>query len=100
MVLDAGDAVVYDTRLFHHGSENRSPERRLLLGFSFTAADSEPHHLPGYVQFLATPDIRRGQYHVRDFTRAHDPPAAPPSAREAYWSRVLDSKHHTAGNEA
>jgi hypothetical protein len=25
---------------------------------------------------------------------------APPSAREAYWSRVLDSKHHTAGNEA
>ena len=42
------------------------------------------------VQFLATPDIRRGQYHVRDFTRAHEPPAATPSERAAYWSRMLE----------
>ena len=66
MTLGAGDMVVFDTRVFHHGTRNVTTARRMLLCFSFLAAGSDRRNIPGYFQFLATPDIREGQYLVRD----------------------------------
>ena len=86
-LLGAGDMVVFDTKTHHQGLENASRNRRALLNFSFLSAASDPRDLPGYVQFLATPDVRLGRFHVVDFTRPHAPPSAP-DARAAYWEAV------------
>ena len=69
MLLDAGDMVVFDTRTFHHGTENASEQSRMLLSFSFLATGSNPRNVPAYFSFLATPDIAEGQLVVGDFTR-------------------------------
>ena len=76
-VPGAGDMVGFDTKTHHQGLENASRNRRALLNFSFLSAASDPRDLPGYVQFLATPDVRLGRFHVVDFTRPHAPPSAP-----------------------
>jgi len=67
MLLDAGDMVVFDTRVFHQGTENTTHTRRMLLCFSFLAEASDPRNVPGYFQFFGTADIRKGQFLVRDF---------------------------------
>ena len=94
MTLDAGDMVVFDTRVFHQGTENTSLTRRSLLCFSFLAASSDMRNVPGYFFFFGTPEIRSGNYLVRDFTRrleAADLPVSP-SSRAAYWGGVRERR--------
>ena len=95
-LLGAGDMVVFDTKTHHHGLENASATRRALLNFSFLSAASDPRDLPGYVQFLATPDVRAGRFRISDFARAHAPPSAP-GARAAYWEEVRGDRLRDEG---
>ena len=69
LLLGAGDLVVFDAKVHHQGTANTSPQRRYLLQFSFLSGASDPRQLPGNIRFMASPDVRAGQYLVRDLVR-------------------------------
>ena len=67
--LERRDLVVFDAKVHHQGTANTSPQRRYLLQFSFLSGASDPRQLPGNIRFMASPDVRAGQYLVRDLVR-------------------------------
>lgn len=71
MVLSEGDMVIFDAKIFHHGTANVSTIPRILLSFSILSDRSHSHDLPGYFRLLATPDIADGQFIVQDFLADH-----------------------------
>ena len=74
MLLRAGDMVVFDTKVFHHGTENVSATRRMLLCFSILASSSDMQNVLGYFNFFGTPDVRAGQFLIGDMaTTAKQP---------------------------
>lgn len=64
-LLNAGDAVVYDSRVLHCGSENLSQRTRVLLYLTFRHPGRDPKEL-GIQQHSIRKDLA-GRFHLRDF---------------------------------
>jgi hypothetical protein len=73
-LLNAGDVLIFNTKVFHFGTSNISSTSRDLLSFSFqqkgSCGGSPP--IEGFTYHIQ-PDLR-GKYELRDFRRPHESP--------------------------
>ena len=67
-----GDILIYDTKLFHYGSANKSTEPRALLAFSFQSCTpwGSTEKINGFT-YHCHPTIN-GKYRVEDFIAKYD----------------------------
>lgn len=64
-LLNAGDAVIYDSQIFHSGTENESTESRVLMYITFRPSAMDPQRL-GIEQHSIRADLM-GRYRLKDF---------------------------------